>query len=64
VLVEELGEDWRSKFKEFEVKPIAAASIGQVSIKISLSFKVVMNLIIMILQDPLIKYLHKQFLYF
>jgi hypothetical protein len=26
----ELGEDWRSKFQEFDDVPIAAASIGQV----------------------------------
>ena len=26
----ELGEDWMSKYKEFDVKPFAAASIGQV----------------------------------
>jgi aarF domain-containing kinase len=30
VLIEELGENWRTKFKKFEEKPIAAASIGQV----------------------------------
>uniref|UniRef100_H2ZDI2 ABC1 atypical kinase-like domain-containing protein n=1 Tax=Ciona savignyi TaxID=51511 RepID=H2ZDI2_CIOSA len=30
VLVEEFGEDWRSKVKEFDEKPFAAASIGQV----------------------------------
>lgn len=26
----ELGDDWKSKFGSFEVKPFAAASIGQV----------------------------------
>ncbi|MET3985982.1 AarF/ABC1/UbiB kinase family protein [Streptomyces sp. PvR034] len=30
VLAERLGEDWRSLFSEFEDKPAAAASIGQV----------------------------------
>lgn len=30
VLVKEFGPDWRSKFSEFEEKPFAAASIGQV----------------------------------
>ncbi|CAG9466089.1 unnamed protein product [Pedinophyceae sp. YPF-701] len=30
VLVEELGDNWRSNFREFELTPIAAASIGQV----------------------------------
>jgi len=30
VLVEELGKDWQDKFQKFEMKPIAAASIGQV----------------------------------
>ncbi|MEU8889688.1 AarF/ABC1/UbiB kinase family protein [Streptomyces sp. NPDC048442] len=30
VLVERLGEDWRELFQEFEDKPAAAASIGQV----------------------------------
>ncbi len=30
MLKSELGEDWRSKFKTFDMKPIAAASIGQV----------------------------------
>lgn len=30
VLKGEFGSDWRSKFKEFETKPFAAASIGQV----------------------------------
>ena len=29
-LVDELGSDWRSLFKEFNNKPFAAASIGQV----------------------------------
>ena len=29
-LEKELGEDWRSKFLEFEEVPVAAASIGQV----------------------------------
>lgn len=28
----ELGDDWRSKFAEFDEKPFAAASIGQVKI--------------------------------
>ena len=26
----ELGEDWRNKFSVFDIKPFAAASIGQV----------------------------------
>jgi len=30
VLETELGTEWRSKFKEFDMKPFAAASIGQV----------------------------------
>lgn len=30
VLRRELGDDWREKFLEFEEKPFAAASIGQV----------------------------------
>lgn len=30
VLVSEFGKDWRSLFQEFETKPMAAASIGQV----------------------------------
>lgn len=30
VLVNELSDDWRSKFAEFSMKPFAAASIGQV----------------------------------
>jgi len=30
VLVEELGPEWREKFKEFEENPFSAASIGQV----------------------------------
>lgn len=30
MLSSEIGEDWRSKFKVFEEKPFAAASIGQV----------------------------------
>ncbi|CAK94480.1 unnamed protein product (macronuclear) [Paramecium tetraurelia] len=30
MLKQELGSDWTSKFKEFELKPFAAASIGQV----------------------------------
>lgn len=30
VMEKELGSDWRSKFKEFEEQPMAAASIGQV----------------------------------
>lgn len=29
-LESELGADWRSKFREFDERPIAAASIGQV----------------------------------
>lgn len=28
VLIEELGPDWRSKLKDFQEKPFAAASIG------------------------------------
>ena len=31
VLVKEFGADWRSKLKEFDEKPFAAASIGQVN---------------------------------
>ena len=30
MLVSEFGEDWKEKFSSFEVKPFAAASIGQV----------------------------------
>lgn len=30
VLKTQLGDDWRSKFTEFNIKPFAAASIGQV----------------------------------
>lgn len=30
VMVRELGPDWRSKLSTFEMKPFAAASIGQV----------------------------------
>lgn len=30
VLKTELGNDWRTKFSSFEMKPFAAASIGQV----------------------------------
>lgn len=30
VLIQEFGSDWRSKLKEFDEKPFAAASIGQV----------------------------------
>jgi len=33
-LTNELGPEWRSKFLEFDPIPIAAASIGQVSILI------------------------------
>lgn len=31
VMVNQLGADWRKKFKEFDQKPFAAASIGQVN---------------------------------
>ena len=30
VMVNELGDDWREKFREFHTRPFAAASIGQV----------------------------------
>ena len=30
VMVQELGEDWRDKFREFHTRPFAAASSGQV----------------------------------
>lgn len=30
VLKSELGDDWNTKFEEFDIKPFAAASIGQV----------------------------------
>ena len=30
VMVGELGDDWRDKFKQFNIRPFAAASIGQV----------------------------------
>lgn len=29
-MLSELGKNWKEKFKEFDEKPIAAASIGQV----------------------------------
>lgn len=29
-MLEQLGSDWKSKFAEFDLKPFAAASIGQV----------------------------------
>lgn len=31
VMIAEFGKEWRSKFAEFEDRPFAAASIGQVS---------------------------------
>jgi len=34
VLEEELGIEWRKKLKEFDPRPLAAASIGQVSLSI------------------------------
>ena len=34
VIIHELGHDWRSKLKEFDDKPFAAASIGQVILNI------------------------------
>ena len=30
VMVKELGDDWKEKFREFHTRPFAAASIGQV----------------------------------
>ena len=30
MLGDELGQDWNSKLREFDYRPIAAASIGQV----------------------------------
>ena len=30
----EMGNDWRSKFAEFEERPFAAASIGQVRLQV------------------------------
>lgn len=38
VLDAELGKDWSSKLKSFDYEPLAAASIGQVSIIPFLSF--------------------------
>lgn len=32
VLESELGKDWKDNFLEFDVKPFAAASIGQVKV--------------------------------
>lgn len=31
-LAAELGDDWRSKVDDFQLEPLAAASIGQVSL--------------------------------
>lgn len=36
MLKEEFGQDWRSKMKEFDGKPFAAASIGQVHSAVTL----------------------------
>lgn len=36
MLTQELGGDWRTKFKEFNEMPFAAASIGQVHSAITL----------------------------
>ncbi|GAM25928.1 hypothetical protein SAMD00019534_091030 [Acytostelium subglobosum LB1] len=40
-LAQELGENWRSLFKEFEERPVAAASIGQVHRAVTIDGKVV-----------------------
>ncbi|GJN93891.1 hypothetical protein Rhopal_006950-T1 [Rhodotorula paludigena] len=34
VLAQNLGTDWRSHFSEFDMRPFAAASIGQVAVKV------------------------------
>ena len=36
VLVAELGDSWRQKVADFEYEPLAAASIGQVSILLNI----------------------------
>ena len=37
MLSAELGNDWRNLFKEFNIKPFAAASIGQVHQAVTLN---------------------------
>lgn len=41
VMLKQLGAEWRTKFGEFEEKPFAAASIGQVSRKRQNNFQMI-----------------------
>jgi ABC1 atypical kinase-like domain len=53
VLDAELGTDWSSKLKSFDYEPLAAASIGQVSITHFLFFYMTLEY----LWPPLLSYL-------